>query len=129
MATVLVVDDEFGIAELFEAILTDEGHRVLTAINGRHGLQMLAAERVNLIFLDYMMPIMDGAAMLEALARDPGLRRVPVVLMSSMTEAAVDERCRGYARFMRKPFKVAQVVALTAEMLGRNKELDQAGRD
>ncbi len=120
MATVLVVDDEFGIAELFEAILTDEGHRVLAAINGRHGLEMLAAESAQLVFLDYMMPIMDGAAMLDAMVRDPELRRIPVVLMSSMPEAAVDERCRGYARFMRKPFKVAQVVALTAEMLGRN---------
>ena len=64
MATVLVVDDEFGIAELFDAILTDEGYRVLTAINGRHGLEMLAQERPDLVFLDYMMPVMDGAAML-----------------------------------------------------------------
>ena len=50
MATVLVVDDEFGIADLLDAILTDEGHRVLTAINGQHGLEMLANERVDLIF-------------------------------------------------------------------------------
>jgi CheY-like chemotaxis protein len=42
MATVLVVDDEFGIAELFDAILTEEGHRVLTAINGRDGLTRIS---------------------------------------------------------------------------------------
>lgn len=52
MATVLVVDDEFGIAELFEAILADEGHGVLTAINGKHGLEVLAREPVDLVFLD-----------------------------------------------------------------------------
>ena len=120
MATVLVVDDEFGIAKLFEAILADEGHRVLTAVNGRHGLERLAEEPADLVFLDFMMPIMNGAAMLGAMADDPGLRRVPVVLMSSMPEAAVAERCFGYARFMRKPFKVAQVVALTEELLGRS---------
>jgi len=85
MATVLVVDDEFGIAELFEAILVDEGHHVVTAINGRHGLEVLMQERVDLIFLDYMMPVMNGAAMLHAMAADPVLRRIPVVLMSSMT--------------------------------------------
>jgi CheY-like chemotaxis protein len=118
MATVLVVDDEFGIAELFDAILTDEGHRVLMAVNGRYGLEMLAQERADLIFLDYMMPIMNGAAMLTALAANPDLRRIPVVLMSSMVEAAASERCAGYTRFMRKPFKVAQVIALTAELLG-----------
>ncbi len=119
MATVLVVDDEFGIAELFDAVLTDEGHRVLTAINGRHGLEMLAQERPDLVFLDYMMPVMDGAAMLRAMAADPALRAIPVVVMSSLPEAAVAERCSGYAAFLRKPFKVAQVVALAERLLGQ----------
>lgn len=117
MATVLVVDDEFGIAELFEALLTDEGHHVLTAINGRHGLEVLRLERVDLIFLDYMMPVMNGAVMLNEMAVDPVLRRLPIVLMSSMAEAVVAERCAGYARFMRKPFKVADVVAITEQLL------------
>jgi len=120
MATVLVVDDEFGIAELFDAILADEEHRVLTAVNGRHGLERLAGEPADLVFLDFMMPIMNGAAMLRTMADDPGLRHIPVVLMSSMMEATVAERCFGYARFMRKPVKVAQVVALTEELLGNN---------
>jgi CheY-like chemotaxis protein len=117
VATVLVVDDEFGIAELFDAILTDEGYRVLTAINGRHGLEVLAREPSELVFLDYMMPVMDGAAVLRAMTADPILRAVPVVLMSSLPEASVAERCQGYAAFMRKPFKVGQVVALADRLL------------
>ena len=118
MATVLVVDDEFGVAELFDAILTDEGYRVLTAINGRHGLELLAQERPDLMFLDYMMPVMDGAAMLRAIASDPALPGIPVVMMSSMPEATVAERCSGYVTFLRKPFKIAQVVALAEQLLG-----------
>lgn len=43
MATVRVVDGAFGIAELFEAALGDEGHRVLIASNGRHALDLLAS--------------------------------------------------------------------------------------
>lgn len=119
MATVLVVDDEFGIAELFDAILTDEGHRVLTALDGRHGLEVLAQERPGLVFLDYMMPVMDGAAMLHVMAADPMLHAVPVVVMSSLPEAAVAERCSGYAAFLRKPFKVAQVVSLAERLLAK----------
>jgi len=115
--TVLVVDDEFGIAELFDAILTDEGYRVLTAINGRHGLDVLRQERADLVFLDYMMPVVDGAGVLRAMSADPALRAVPVVLMSSMPEATVAERCSGYTAFMRKPFKVDQVVALAERLL------------
>src|SRR5689334_5315250 len=118
MATVLVVDDEFGIAELFDAILTDEGHRVLTAINGRHGLELLARESPDLMFLDYMMPILDGAGMLRAMAADPALPAVPVVMMSSMPEAAVAERCAGYVTFLRKPFKITQVVSVAKSLLG-----------
>ena len=118
MATVLVVDDEFGVAELFDAILTDEGHRVLTAINGRHGLELLGQERPDLVFLDYMMPVMDGAAMLQAMAADPALPAVPVVMMSSMPEATVAERCSGYVSFLRKPFRIAQVVMLAERLLG-----------
>ena len=118
MATVLVVDDEFGVAELFDAILTDEGHRVLTAINGRHGLELLAQERPDLMFLDYMMPVMDGAATLRAIASDPALPTIPVVMMSSMPEATVAERCSGHVAFLRKPFKIAQVVTLAERLLG-----------
>ncbi len=119
MATVLVVDDEFGIAELFEAILTDEGHRVLTAINGKHGLEVLAQEPADLIFLDYMMPVMNGAAMLAAVLAHPTFRRIPVIIMSAMLEAGVAERCSGYAAFLPKPFRIGQVVALTDRLLGK----------
>lgn len=84
MATVLIVDDEYGIVELLEAVLFDEGHRVLTASNGRHGLSVLETRKPDVIFLDYMMPIMDGASMLSHMRSDPALRDIPVVLMSSI---------------------------------------------
>ncbi len=121
MATVLVVDDEFGIAELFDAILSDEGYRVLTAINGKHGLEVLAKERADLVFTDYMMPVMDGAGLLRALAADPVLRAIPVVVISSMPEDAVAERCSGYVAFIRKPFKIAHVIEVAARLVNHLK--------
>ena len=119
MGTVLVVEDEFGIAELIEAVLTDEGHRVLIAVNGRQGLEMLAKERPELVFLDYMMPVMDGAAMLRSMADDPSLDGIPVVMMSSVPEATVAERCSGYALFLLKPFRIADVVTLADRLIGK----------
>ena len=68
------------------------------------------------MFLDYMMPVMDGAAMLQTMAADPVLSAVPVVMMSSMPEAMVAERCSGYVSLLRKPFSITQVIA-TAERL------------
>jgi CheY-like chemotaxis protein len=119
VATVLVVDDEFGIAELLEAILMDDGHQVQIALNGRHGLEILERLQPDLIFLDYMMPVMDGAALLREIAADPALHEIPVVVMSGMPEATVAERCKGYSSFLRKPFRVAQVVAVAERLLGK----------
>jgi CheY-like chemotaxis protein len=118
MATVLVVEDEFGIADLIAAVLEDEGHRVLMAANGKLGLEMLAQERPHLVFLDYMMPVMDGASMLRSMAADPSFREIPVVMMSSLTEATVAQRCTGYTAFMRKPFKITDVMRLTEQLIG-----------
>lgn len=120
MGTVLVVDDEFGIAELIDAILSDEGHRVVIAVNGRQGLQMLASEHPALVFLDYMMPVMNGAAMLRAMAEDVSLQGIPVVIMSSIPEATVAQRCAGYVAFLRKPFKITEVTALTERLIGKH---------
>jgi CheY-like chemotaxis protein len=117
VAVVLVVDDEFGVAKLLEDVLLDEGHRVLTASNGRQALERMAADKPDLIFSDCMMPVMDGAAMLAAMAADPNLYDIPVVLMSSLPEAAVAERCNGYASFMRKPFRIFDVPDLVRSLL------------
>jgi CheY-like chemotaxis protein len=119
MRTVLVVDDEFGIAELIDAVLTDEGYRVLTAANGRQGLEMLAREPPALVFLDYMMPVMDGAAVLRAMAADATFRTIPVVLMSSVTETVVAKRCSGYAAFLSKPFRITELTALADRLIGK----------
>lgn len=119
MGTVLVVDDEFGIAELIDMVLTDEGHLVVRAANGKQGLEVVLNGHPDLVFLDYMMPVMDGAAMLRAMGDDPSLRDIPVVVMSSIPEATVSQRCSGYVSFLCKPFRITDVTTLTERLIGR----------
>ena len=119
MPTVLVVDDEFGIVDVLETILTDEGYRVLTACNGKQGLVKLSAEKPEVILLDFMMPILGGGEMLRAMAAEPAYERVPVIIMSSLSEEAVAERCKGYAGFLHKPFRAATVLSTIARVLDR----------
>src|SRR6267143_6482783 len=107
MATVLVVDDEFGIVDVLETILTDEGYRVVTACNGKQGLVRLSAEKADVILLDFMMPILGGGEMLRAMAAEPAYQRIPVIMMSSLSEDVIAERCNGYAAFLHKPFRVS----------------------
>jgi CheY-like chemotaxis protein len=116
MAVVLIVDDEFGIVKLLEDVLTDEGHRVLIATNGRQALERAAEEKPALVVTDFMMPVMDGEALVKAMAADARLADIPVVIMSSMPEATVAERSSGYAAFVRKPFNIFAVVDLIAKL-------------
>ena len=118
MATVLVVDDEFGIGELLEALLQDDGHRVITAINGRHALERMTVAKPDLVISDLMMPVMDGGALLRAMRAAPEFASIPFVLMCALPEAAIQDRISGYTAFLRKPFKLAAISALTASLLG-----------
>ena len=120
MALILVVDDEFSVAEVLQSVLTDAGHEVKTAVNGRQGLELLGKRQPDLVLLDFMMPIMDGPAMLKAMREDPAYRTVPAVIMSSLPESSVADAARGmYAAFLRKPFKLAAVTDVVKAVLGR----------
>lgn len=118
MAVVLVVDDEWGIAHFLDEVLTDQGHKVIVANNGRQALELAAEQVPALVVTDYMMPVMDGAGLLEALAANPDLAGVPIILMSSMPEETVAERCSGYAVFVRKPFRIFDLIDVVADLVG-----------
>ncbi len=118
MATVLVVDDEFGIVDVLETLLTDEGYRVLTACNGKQGLVKLSEERPDVILLDFMMPILGGGEMLRAMAAEPIYQRIPVIMISSLSQDVIAEKCKGYAAFLHKPFRAAAVLSAVARVLG-----------
>lgn len=122
MRTILVVDDEFGIGEVIEAILTDEGHRVLTAMNGQQALERLAGNRVDLILSDLMMPVMDGGKLFQRLRADDRYKAIPFVLMCSLPETSISDRISGYTAFLRKPFRVPQLTGVLAPILDRMPE-------
>jgi len=118
MATILVVEDEFGIAEVLASALTDAGHNVLIAINGRHGLERLQESHPELVLLDFMMPVLDGPAMVRAMQTDPKSRAIPIIIMSSLPEVAIVEAVSGmYNGFIRKPFRLRTVTKMVNHVL------------
>lgn len=60
MNTILIVDDEYLIADILAFALEEEGYEVKKAINGKKALEMLVAESVQLVITDYMMPVLNG---------------------------------------------------------------------
>jgi CheY-like chemotaxis protein len=120
MRTILIVDDEFGIAESVGSLFSDEGFRVFTAVNGKQGLERVADSAPEIVLIDYMMPVMNGAEMLQALRAQPRYAQLPVVLMSGVAEAIVkkDPLGHGYSAFVRKPFDAFTILRIVRELLG-----------
>lgn len=117
MRTVLVVDDEFGTVEVLLAALEDAGYRVLTAANGRRALERLEENKPDLVVSDFMMPLMDGAALVLAMRSNPHYRDIPVIMMSAAPETALRRHLDGYAAFLRKPFRVPALLELIGSLL------------
>jgi CheY-like chemotaxis protein len=77
MGTILIVDDEPIIRQLFQNILEREGHTVLVAGNGREGIAIMRQQTPDLIMLDLQMPVMDGMSFLRLVRRHPDWKDVP----------------------------------------------------
>lgn len=116
MGPILIVDDEFGILEVLRDFLQDEGYRTAIALNGRQALERMAAERPALVFLDFMLPVLNGAGVLEAMKADPNLRDVPVVLMSASPSSAW--RHLPATAFLPKPFGLDEFLRHVHSVVG-----------
>jgi CheY-like chemotaxis protein len=116
--TILVVDDEVGSAEVLCLILGEEGYQAFGAVNGRLALDKAREVCPDIVIVDYMMPLMDGAEFVTELRRDPQLAHAKVVINSGLPEAAVRERFDAFDAFLRKPYVVDVLLALIARLLG-----------
>jgi two-component system chemotaxis sensor kinase CheA len=126
--TVLVVEDEWAIADWLEVLLGEHGYHVLVAGNGRQALDILHHELPDLVLTDFMMPFVDGGALMTAMAENPRTRHIPVVVMTSLLESALRERVTSYRAVLRKPFREADLLRILAEILpeGSGRDDDRA---
>ncbi|WP_052887427.1 response regulator [Thermogemmatispora carboxidivorans] len=112
---VLIVDDDPLIREMMIDILEFEGYHLRTARNGQEALQVLQqGEEHYVVFLDLMMPIMDGSTLCRQLAAQPELRhRHRIILMSAMNHLAAAASLQADG-LMPKPFSVEDVLQALA---------------
>ena len=105
MRSVLIVDDEYGLAEMAAELLALQGHAVATAINGKLALESLGRMRPDLVLVDVMMPVMSGDELVRRMKRDPALRDIPVIMMSAAGFEGLDADLRPLiGGFLQKPF-------------------------
>lgn len=113
MAKILVAEDEKQIADMITFKLSNVGHQIIRAQDGEQAMALAARERPDLILLDAMMPGLSGFEVLRRLKDDPGLRSVPVIMVTAKGhERDVLNGLRGGAAdYVVKPFSLKELAA------------------
>jgi two-component system alkaline phosphatase synthesis response regulator PhoP len=127
MITVLVIDDEEDIRELLQYNLQKEGYVVLTAENGEKGLQLMHANRPDLIMLDVMMPGSDGIEICDAIRQTPGFQETLICFLTARNEdysqiAGLDA---GADDYVAKPVKPKVLISRINALLRRKGMIKQ----
>ncbi len=109
---VLVVEDEADLRRFIAGVLS-EAHEVETAKDGAEALEVLKKNRPDLVLSDVMMPGTSGLDLCRAIKADPGLRHIPVILLTARgeSEAALEGYAAGADDFVSKPFHTKVLLA------------------
>ena len=120
---ILIVDDEAHIRMLIEQTLEeleDDGIEFLTADNGETALHLIQTEKPNLVFLDVMMPKMNGMDVCSEVKKDPELKDVFIILLTAKGQDFDRQKGQevGADIYMTKPFDPEMILNTAKEVLG-----------
>jgi two-component system, chemotaxis family, chemotaxis protein CheY len=111
--TILTIDDSRTMRDMLMLALTDAGYRVVQAVDGVHGLEVLGAEVPDVIITDINMPRMDGFGVIENVRRDTKHRATPILVLTTESDQTKKERARaaGATGWIVKPFNPEKLVS------------------
>jgi two-component system, OmpR family, alkaline phosphatase synthesis response regulator PhoP len=119
---ILVCDDERHIVRLIQVNLERQGWQVVTAYDGKEGLEKIQSEKPDLCVLDVMMPYMDGFEVLKALRREPETESLPVIMLTA--KAQDKDVFEGYHygadMYLTKPFNPMELVSFVKRIVQGN---------
>ncbi|MCU0727340.1 MAG: response regulator [Planctomycetes bacterium] len=118
-ATILVADDEPFILRSLSFVLRKEGHEVLEARDGAEALSVARTGRPRIVFLDVMMPMLNGYEVLERIRKEPDLAGVHVILLTAKGQEADRQRGldSGADEYLTKPFSPSRITERVREIL------------
>jgi DNA-binding response OmpR family regulator len=121
---ILVVEDDNNIEQLVTFKLKNSGFVVFNVKNGVEALKFLKGSAVDLIVTDMMMPVMDGRELVMQLKKDPALRDIPTIMLTSrsLEKEIVDAFSLGVDDYVKKPFSPQELVARIRTVLMRRKK-------
>jgi DNA-binding NarL/FixJ family response regulator len=130
MSRLLVIEDQPVMRENIVLILELNGYTVLSAANGKQGLELARTERPALILCDVMMPELDGYGVLEAIRAEPQMAGTPFIFLTAKGEkTAVREGMNlGADDYLSKPVTEADLLAAVRARLARTSAVESQAR-
>lgn len=116
----LIVEDDLDIMKLLETTLNYSGYRVVTARNGKEGLEAIQQEHPAIVIADIMMPTLDGFGFVHRLRINPETRAIPVVFITATYISREDREFAldiGATRFIQKPIELNELLGTVDELL------------
>jgi two-component system chemotaxis response regulator CheY len=110
---VLTVDDSRTMRDMLNLALVEAGYRVVQAVDGMHGLEMLRGEETpHVIVTDLNMPKLDGFGFIEAVRKDAQFRGIPILVLTTESDVEKKNRARqaGATGWIVKPFDSLKLV-------------------
>jgi CheY-like chemotaxis protein/signal transduction histidine kinase len=110
----LLVDDDARNIFALSSVLERRGMQVLTATTGHEAISILKADRgISIVLMDIMMPEMDGYETIQAIRKDPSMRRLPIIALTAKAMKGDRERCleAGASDYLAKPVNTEQLLS------------------
>lgn len=116
---ILIVDDEPDLVQTLQDRLEMNGYSIVTAGNGKEGLQKAIQEKPDIVLLDVIMPVMDGLQMLEALRKHPESKDCAVIMLTarSQQQDIVRAKTCGIKDYVVKPFDLSELIEKIGDVL------------
>jgi len=110
--TILTVDDSRTMRDMLRVALTDAGYRVIQAVDGMHGLEVLQQEAPRVIITDINMPKLDGFGFIENVRKDQRFLGIPILVLTTESSAEKKSLARraGATGWIVKPFQPDKLV-------------------
>lgn len=112
----LIVEDDQGLRLIYNRVLSDLGYDVIEAPTGAQALEVLENSAPEIIFLDMLLPQVNGMAVLDFIGQKPHLRHMQVVIVSSNKQFDIHPDIPNPVEFILKPIRPAQIRELARSL-------------
>ena len=117
--TILVVEDQEDNRQILRDLLASAGFRMIEAWDGKQALTVARSQQPDLILVDIQLPILDGYEATRSIKRDPKLKHIPIIAVTSYALSGDETRAReaGCDAYVAKPYSTRHLLAKIGQLL------------